>query len=1157
MTRLFTLIILCLLPLALAAAPRPALSPSPDQSLEFVENKGQWTPAVRYRAELPGGRLYLTPTGFTYSFLDPAGLRALSHHHDAAPVAAPLQPEPTTTVRGHAYTVTFEGGSTRATLEPTQPTTGIRNYFLSNNPREWASAVRGYRQVRYAGVYPGIEVQLYENAQQHLEYDFRLAPGAKPTDIRLRYAGPQSLRISPEGHLLIATSVGTITEQAPQAWQTAPNGERQPVACRFELQGQTVQFRLGSYDSKRPLIIDPTVLFSTFTGSTADNWGFTATYDAQGNMYSGGVVFDTGYPASPGAFQTRFAGSGDVAIIKYKVTTTGPAARLYATYLGGSNTDAPHSLVVNGRDELVILGTTGSTNFPISSGAVQRTFRGGSGYSNTGDQMSYSQGSDLFVATLSSDGSKLIASTYLGGTGNDGLNLLLANNYGDPWRGDVLTDGDNNVYLASVTQSSNFPVAQALQSRLQGSSDAVVVKLPRLLDALTWSTFLGGAQNDAAFSLQLTPDRHLYVAGSTTSADFPTTATALQPKWNGGRDGFVACFTPAGTALRSSTYLGTASDDLAFFLQLDNSGDVYVLGQTSSGNYPITPGLYGTEGAHQFIHKLTADLRTTAYSTTFGKKTGIHDISPTAFLVDDCERVYVCGWGGSTNGGYGGGSTSGLQVTPDAVQPGTDGNDFYLAEFSAGLKSLEYATFFGESGGRGEHVDGGTSRFDKKGVIYQSVCGGCGGTQGFPHPAGAGYYNTKNASTNCNNAAFAISFGIVVADPGRTRYVCASDGAVVLGGQPTGGTWSGPGVTQRADGTYQFQPTAALVGRNVLQYSVKTTGVCTSTRPLRMIVTPVLKVDISSVPDFCVNDGAFSLKATPEGGTWSGPRGLSGNVFDPRQSGPGTFTLTYALSDSLGCGQATRTVVVNALPTPQAGPNLTFCAYETQPVQLTGATPAGGTWSGTGVTPGGLFTPPDTKLRGGIFTLTYTVTEKGCTAAATRQVLLAPSPSVNFPLSVPECTAFPQYTGLAPFTCPFEPVLTGGSYEWDFGDGTAHSREERPQHVYETPGSYQVKLTARYANCTVETSFAPVVVGRTFVPNIITPNHDGKNETFIPYFSCQPATLRLFTRWGNKVYETDNYHNDWRADNLPDGLYYYHLKDADGRSAKGWLTVQH
>ncbi|OWP64964.1 hypothetical protein CDA63_00985 [Hymenobacter amundsenii] len=715
--------------LRLEAAPRAAIAPGPGQTLEFVENKGQWPKVVRYQAELPGGRLYLTPTGFTYSFLEPAALERLNHRHEA-PTDQPRQPEPAAPVRGHAYTVSFEGGNARAPLMPTQPTAGTRNYFVGSNARDWAADVSGYRQVRYEGVYPGIDVQLYENAGQHLEYDFRVAPGAKPTDIRLRYAGPDVVRLTAEGQLLIETSVGTITEQAPQAWQTTASGQRRPISCRFELQGQTVRFRLGTYDPKLPLIIDPTVLFSSFTGSLADNWGFTATYDAQGNMYSGGVAFNVGYPTSPGAFQTSFAGVGDVAIIKYKVTSKGPAARLYATYLGGKDTDTPHSLVVNGRDELVILGTTGSNNFPVSNGALQRTFRGGPTNGLPGGKMDYPQGSDLFVATLSSDGSKLVASTYLGGSGTDGLNYMLSNNYGDPWRGDILTDGDNNVYLASVTQSSDFPLAQPLQSRLQGASDAVVCKLPRLLDRLVWSTYLGGSQNDAAFSLQLTPDQHLYVAGGTTSTNFPAASTAVQPKWNGGRDGFVVCFTPAGTALRYSTYLGTASDDLAFFLQLDNSGDVYVLGQTNSADYPITPGLYGNKGARQFIHKLSADLRTTAYSTTFGTP-GQTNLSPTAFLVDDCERVYVCGWGGINNQGYSNGSTSRLKVTPDAVQANTDGSDFYLAQFAAGLTGLEYATFYGEQGGRGEHVDGGTSRFSKKGVVYQAVCGGCRAPRGF------------------------------------------------------------------------------------------------------------------------------------------------------------------------------------------------------------------------------------------------------------------------------------------------------------------------------------------------------------------------------------------------------------------------------------------
>ncbi|MCA8831856.1 DUF7948 domain-containing protein [Hymenobacter pini] len=1157
----FLLLICLLLNMLLAQArPRPAAVNLPEQSLEFVENKGQWPRPALFRAEVPGGQLYLTPTGFTYSLLHPADAQAISHHGSSVGESnAAGQPVPTA-VRGHAYTMSFVGGSTRLAPVTQEPTAGTRNYFRGSSPQQWASGVRGFRQVRYPSVYSGIDVRLYENQQQQLEYDFELVPGARPGQIRLRYDGLTSLQLTAEGQLRLETSVGTVTEQTPQAWQTLPSGQRQPVSCRFVLSGQTVSFQLGTYNAKLPLTIDPTVLFSSFSGSSADNWGFTATYDAQGNMYSGGVAFDQGYPTTTGAFQTRFAGAADVAIIKYRVTTSGPAARLYATYLGGNSTDAPHSLVVNNLGELVILGTTGSNNFPITSGAVQTAFKGGPAVnpigSGSGGPMSYPNGSDIFVSTLSFDGARLTASTYLGGTANDGLNLNLVNNYGDAFRGDVLTDGENNVYIATVSQSANFPLAQPIQQDRQGSSDAVVCKLNRQLSRQVWSTYLGGSGAEAGFSLQLTPDRHLYVAGGTNSANFPATAGALQPKQPGDKDGFVACIPPDGTALQYATYLGTSAPDLVFFLQLDANGDVYTLGQTGSDAYPITTDLYGVKGAHQFIHKLSSDLSTTRYSTAFGTVSTGYDISPTAFLVDDCERVYVSGWGGATNAGYGGGSTRNLPVTSNALQRTSDGSDFYIAQFTAGLTALEYATFYGEFGGAGEHVDGGTSRFDKKGVVYQAVCGGCRGTQNFPVPQGANYYTTRNGSTNCNNAAFAISFGLVVADPGPTRYVCVKDGPVTLGGQPTGGIWSGPGVTRQANGTYQFQPTPALVGRNVLQYSVATTGICRSVRPLALIVTPERVLNISPVPDLCANGAPVTLQASPAGGTWSITKGLSGNVFNPQQAGPGTYTLTYSIADTLGCGSTTRTIVVHPLPKVEAGPNLTFCAYETQPVQLTGFSPAGGTWSGTGVSAGGLFTPPNTNLRGGIFTLTYTVTENGCANSATRQVLLAPSPTTNFPLSVPECTSFPQYTGLAPFSCPFVPVLTGGTYTWDFGDGSPVSMEEAPTHVFQQPGTYNVKLTAQYSNCTVETSFVPVVVGEVFVPNIITPNRDDKNETFIPRFSCQPARLQVFTRWGNKVFETDTYRNDWRADNLPDGLYYYLLKDTDGRTIKGWVTVQ-
>ncbi|WP_133271569.1 DUF7948 domain-containing protein [Hymenobacter radiodurans] len=445
---------------------KPAASAPTTKSLEFVENRGQWDARAHYMAELPGGRLFLEKTGFTYAFADPQALR---HHQEhttsgSGPVSEKL--------RAHAYRVTFEGGSSGTVLTPDEPTAGFRNYFLGNDAKHWAAKVRGFRQVNYANVYPRISAKVYENAGGNLEYDFTVQPGGKPSNIRLRYTGAERLSLE-NGQLVVQTSVGIVTEQMPKAWQEI-NGQRVPVTCAFVLEKNVVSFRLGTYDSRQPLIIDPTVIFSSFTGSTADNWGYTATYDAQGNMYSGGIVFGLGYPASPGAFSQSFGGGVDVAIIKYNTSARGSAARLYATYLGGNLIDAPHSLVVNSQNELIILGSTGSSNFPVSRTTFDDSFNGGPRVDPQagGPGMNYDAGADIFLAKLNSTGSTLVASTFIGGSGTDGIiqgNTGLTQNYGDEFRGDVITDTEGNVYIASTTTSTNFPARNSFRNAPLGA----------------------------------------------------------------------------------------------------------------------------------------------------------------------------------------------------------------------------------------------------------------------------------------------------------------------------------------------------------------------------------------------------------------------------------------------------------------------------------------------------------------------------------------------------------------------------------------------------------------------------------------------------------------------------------------------------------------
>lgn len=1009
----------------------PGLSqvqPKDPLSLEFVENRGQWPAAVRYAADVPGGRLFVEPTGLLYSLLAPV---PHGPGHQAAP------PEAATQIKAHALRVVFEGAAPQPELRAETPTAEVRNYLRGNDPSHWAQNVPGFRQLRYQSLWSGIGAHFYENQQQRLEYDFEVAANADPAAIRLRYDGADALALTPDGNLEIQTSVGVLRELAPRAWQTDDAGRRQPVSCAYVLEGRTVHFRLGKYDRRYPLTIDPTVVFSTYTGSTADNWGFTAAYDAQGNMYSGGIVFGAGYPATVGAYRTTFGGVIDIGVIKYNTATTGPAARVWATYIGGADADFPHSLVVSSQGELVLLGTTSSVNYPTSATAYDRSFNGGNYIDPFGFGAPYdlNGGSDLVVTRLSANGSTLVGSTYLGGIGNDGLLEAGANplvrNYGDTFRGDILLDANNNIYLASSTASTNFPTTNGLGGAYRGGThDAVVCKLNPTASTLLWSSYLGGAGTEAAYSLQLDAAGNLYVSGGTTSTNFPATAGALHSTARGGVDGFVARISSTGTQLQRATYLGTPAYDQSYFLQLDNSGAVYVLGQ-SLGSYPTTAGTYQNPGSRQFIHKLDADLTTTGFSTVFGSGRSTIDISPTAFLVDQCNRIYVSGWGGGENNGFpfNNGTTQNLPVTATAVQRTTDGQDFYLMQLGPDATRLDYATYFGQNSSSGDHVDGGTSRFDPRGVVYQAVCA-CGGTSGFPVPPGAGTYSaTAGAGSNCNNAAFKLNFETVNVVAGTDRTVCLASAPQPLIGSPAGGVWTGPGVSGSVATGFVFTPTAALLGTQTLTYTVTGVGPCggVSTLRLTVVASPPVSFTAPAQTSFCLGPApapSVPLAATPAGGTFSGP-GVVGASFNPNLAGPGTHTLIYTVNAGGCLLQSTLPVTVIRAT---AAPSLTTCSNAAA-TPLTG-TPAGGTWAGPGVSgsvaAGFLFTPTQALVGTQILTYTIAAPGGGCTSTATQSVVVVRGPAVAAP-------TLPAYCANTT-----TPVVLPAGFTW-FGPGVQPS----------------------------------------------------------------------------------------------------------------------
>lgn len=746
----------------------------------FTENLGQWDSRVIYEAQLQDAAMFLEAGAVTVALREqlPHPMNSESENRNSR-------------LRYHAYRMHFAGA---AAVLPVgyDRMPGCSNYFLGNDPSRWRSKVGSFAYVRYEDLYPGISMEIY-GGKRMMKYNIIVAPGADPSQMAIEYEGVDDLSVSRKtGALVIRTSVRDIMESKPYVYQLHGAGHQTEIKSRWQVEKLKesgrwrVWIELGDYDPRRPLVIDPVLIFSSYTGSTADNWGTTAAYDSEKNAYTAGLVFGTGYPVSTGAYMETIGGTADVGVFKFD--TLGQN-RLYATYLGGASTDMPHSLFVNSFDELIVFGTTGSFDFPVTHDAYQTQHHGGDSlrYENA-SSLTFPHGSDMFVTRLSADGSQLQASTYIGGSGNDGLNYWphfgsnynvimggndsLYYNYGDGARGEIITDNLNNVYIGSTTMSADFPTTpgcvQSVLGRIPGPDggrqDGVVLKLDHNLRNLLWSTFLGGSGNDAVYSIDVDSSYNLLVCGGTCSRNFPVTSGAWQQAYGGGTaDGFVSKISAAGDRLMASTFVGKSLYDQLYFVRSGRHDEVFLFGQThpmNSADFIINAG-YSVFNSGMLLMRLHSDLGDVVWSTLFGTS-GRINLSPTAFAADICNRVYAAGWGRDFVN-YNGVQwytlgTTGMETSPGAWSDSTDGQDFYIISLDEQANHLDYATFFGElhqsgqSHSGGDHVDGGTSRFDRHGTLYQSVCASCSGTQGFPTTAGA--WSAANNSYNCNNALF-------------------------------------------------------------------------------------------------------------------------------------------------------------------------------------------------------------------------------------------------------------------------------------------------------------------------------------------------------------------------------------------------------------------
>jgi uncharacterized protein (TIGR03437 family) len=619
------------------------------------------------------------------------------------------------------------------------PLAATATYLIGRDPAGWRTGTPLFARAVSRGVYRGIDL-VFHGDEGSLEYDFVVHPGASAQRIALDVSGASAVRLASDGALDISTPAGGIRWKKPVVYQWK-DGVRQPVAGAFALRGRRVTFAIGAYDRSSDLVIDPTLTYATYLGGNDNDTSHGVAVDASGNIYVTGFTFSMNLATAAGSYQSTYHGGtyqadtgGDAFVAKYS-----PAgALLYVTYLGGRVDDVGSAIAVDSAGNAYVTGYTSSPDFPTVKGSYQTTYGG------QGANRNLPPFGDAFVAKLNPTGTALVYSTYLGGSG-------------DEKGAAIAVDSNGSAYVGGATLSTNFPTKNAYQAAYKGSGgnpdlcsggcgplvnfgDGFIAKLTPDGTGLVFSTYLGGALDDAVTAIALDSAGNVYAGGSTLSSDFPTLG-AFQSKYGGAAsdsaqpvikvgDGFVAKFDTTGKLLYS-TYLGGSGDDAVMAIAADATGAAYVTGFTTSSNFPVTAGaaqhnftgpsgvsgIKGFAWGDAFVAKLAPSGSSLVWATYLG---GSDDDAGMAIAVDAGGNAIVGGFANSTN----------LAVTSGAQQKtlgGTNGppyfsdptGDAFLAKVAADGSSFLYLSYYGGNSsdaitalaldGKGNVMVGGTT----------------------------------------------------------------------------------------------------------------------------------------------------------------------------------------------------------------------------------------------------------------------------------------------------------------------------------------------------------------------------------------------------------------------------------------------------------------
>ncbi|HUS07039.1 MAG TPA: SBBP repeat-containing protein [Bryobacteraceae bacterium] len=582
----------------------------------------------------PDSNVYMARTPYLTAYLDENGLAL-----EASGIHLHLE---------------FLGSSAGKTLGPETKLNASVNILLGK-PETWRTDLPAFARIRYKGVYPGIDA-VYGGTERKLKSEFVVAPGSDPHVIQLRYRGAEQIHVAADGALVVTTASGEFREDAPVIYQLI-RGHRKIIQGGYRVSAdQIVSFAIDPYDRKKELIIDPVLTYSSYVGGRGIDAGTGIATDAAGNVYVCGYTESPDFPIA-GAIQGRVRG---VDAFVMKLNSAGDTL-LYATYLGGSAYDAANGITVDANGSAIVAGRTGSSDFPTVS-AFQPVFGGGM---------------DGFVAKLSPLGNTIVYSTYLGGAASDAANA-------------VALDTVGNAYITGDTSSANFPTRAGFQSINRGRSDAFGLKL-NTAGSIQYSTYLGGMGDESGKSIAVDTAGAAYIAGNTTSPDFPV-LNAFQPNSGGGEDAFVTKLSPTGSALVYSTYLGGSSGSVTYpesanGIAVDSQGAAVVVGSTNSSNFPLQAPIQPLPGGtlDAFVTKLTPTGSALIYSTYLG---GVGLDYANAVTLDASGQAYVTGGTNSINF---------PAVNP--LQPQVAGlYDIFVTKFDAAGTRLVFSTLLGGSG---------------------------------------------------------------------------------------------------------------------------------------------------------------------------------------------------------------------------------------------------------------------------------------------------------------------------------------------------------------------------------------------------------------------------------------------------------------------------